>query len=263
MLSLPSAPESPGSRSTTTGSARSPSAARDAACVHAHPASPRRSAGCAAYTQTPAPSPRPRACRSPYPGTGAARGGADWAARSPPLPACPEAASSRARWRPQPPRRWGSPPARSARCACCHSWPDPWDWGQFDPPKTRLAQRGVAGLPGEIHAAHFVAALRQHRPDFLKDAPLHPALVSAVHRGVVAKLLGQRVPLAAAAHDEDDAIERLALIDARAAGVRLRIVFAQDRLDEIGPEIVGNIPNRWQRLRRRFAFGHPWLLERG
>ena len=47
----------------------------------------------------------------------------------------------------------------------------------------------------------------QYGPNPLQDAFLCPALKPAMHSGVVAKLLGQFVPLTTGSHLKDDAVE--------------------------------------------------------
>jgi hypothetical protein len=77
-------------------------------------------------------------------------------------------------------------------------------------------------------------------------------------RAIVAELLGQLVPLAAAAEAEDDPVEGGSQVDARPAAVllgRRRGVFQEDRLDPF-PEAVGSFPDGRQRLDITLRPGH-------
>lgn len=78
----------------------------------------------------------------------------------------------------------------------------------FFPPEPGLAQHPVGRLPLPVHRPELVARLDQHCPDLLEDPVPAPPLEPAVHRAVVAELLGELVPLAAAAEAEDDPVER-------------------------------------------------------
>jgi hypothetical protein len=120
----------------------------------------------------------------------------------------------------------------------------------FFPPEPGLAQPPVGRLPFPLDLAQLVALLDQQGPDLLEDAVAAPPLEPAVHRAIVAILLGQLVPLAAAAEAEDDAVEGRPPVDPAPATVllgRRRGVFEQDRLDPL-PEGVGDLPDRLQRL---------------
>src|SRR5437867_554784 len=264
MTSCCSEPESHDICSATPACAPPPNAAPDVACVLSHQAFPRRCGGCAARTRKPAPPPRRWDYRIPCPGTNAVSVRLPgWAARRRSLPACPGESCSRARWRPR-----HAPPAarrrlRPAGCVCSRVCRDLSGWGRHDPPKTRLAQCGVGALPGPIDGSKFVAGFEQFCPDALQHAIGDPALEGAMNRSIVSKLFGQMVPLASAAHLINDAVQRLALVDARPAGVRLGIEFVQGWNNDLVPEFVGTIPDRRQRFHRSFASCHPWLLERG
>jgi hypothetical protein len=116
-------------------------------------------------------------------------------------------------------------------------------------------------LPVPLDGFKVVAGFDQLSPDALEDAAGDPTLKSAVDRGVVAELAGQMVPLTPAAHLEDDAVQRLALVDAWPTGARLGIEFGEGRENEVVPELVGTPPDRRQRFHRSFVSCHPWLLE--
>jgi hypothetical protein len=120
----------------------------------------------------------------------------------------------------------------------------------FSPPEPGPAQPPVGRLPLPLDLAQLVALLDQESPDLLEDAVSAPPLEPAVHRTVVAILLGQSVPLAAAAEAEDDAVEGRAPIDPIPAAVLLGRrwgVLQQDRLDPF-PQFVGDLPDRLQGL---------------
>src|SRR5947209_6184905 len=88
----------------------------------------------------------------------------------------------------------------------------------FFPPEPGLAQGPVGALPVPVNRAEFGALLDQQGPDAAEDPVLAPALEPALDGAVIAELLGEPVPLAAAAHAEDDAIDSLAPVGAFAAG---------------------------------------------
>jgi hypothetical protein len=115
----------------------------------------------------------------------------------------------------------------------------------FSPPGPGLAQPTVGRLPLPLDLAQLVALLDQQGPDLLEDAVAAPSLEPAVHRAVVAELLGELVPLAAATETEDDPVERRPPVDPLAAAVALRRrrgVLPEDRLDPL-PEGIGDFPD--------------------
>jgi hypothetical protein len=116
----------------------------------------------------------------------------------------------------------------------------------FFPPEPGFAQHPVSGLPFPVHSAKFVAGFHQYRPNPLEDAVSAPALEPTVNRAVVAKVLGQFVPLAAAAEAEDDAIDGFSPVDSRAPSLgawRRRRIFQKKRLNPL-PEFVVDFPDR-------------------
>src|SRR5215472_12161760 len=70
----------------------------------------------------------------------------------------------------------------------------------FFPPETGFAHGPVRTLPPPVDLAKLGAVLDQQGPDAAKDAVAAPALKPAVDGTVVAKLLGELVPLATTAH---------------------------------------------------------------
>src|SRR5208337_4191600 len=74
----------------------------------------------------------------------------------------------------------------------------------FFPPEAGLAQHRVGRLPLPLHPAEFVTLGDQDRPDSLEDPCCSPALEPVVDSALGSVPLGQLVPLAAAAHPEDD-----------------------------------------------------------
>jgi hypothetical protein len=71
---------------------------------------------------------------------------------------------------------------------------------------------------------------------------LAPLLEVPVHGAVVAKRLGQVVPLAAGPQPEDDAIEDAPEIHPPMPLGLGKIVFVQNRLDK-RPDLIGNLPD--------------------
>src|SRR5208337_202184 len=260
MLSWRNAPESPGTRSTTSRHARLSTAAPDVSFGHVDPASPRRSAGCAECTP-PQLSPRDRAdCRTPCPDTGVGASVPDRDAPRSPRRWSRRATARRARWpRPAPPREFRLR-HRQSGCVSCRFSPDPWGWGRCVPPKTRLAHEAVGRLPGPGHSVQTFAVSHQHAPDFIEDALDDPALHGAMNRRIIAELFGQMVPLAAAAQVVDDAVERRAEIDAFAPRGGGRVQRLNHRRDDIDPEIVRTFPDCVDGLEIPLGTGHPWLL---
>src|SRR3954462_956070 len=125
----------------------------------------------------------------------------------------------------------------------------------FFPPEPGLAQHRVGALPLPLHPAEFVALGDQHRPDLLEDAAPDPALEPVVDGALGAEPLGELVPLAAAAHPEDDPVEHLPPVGDPAAGGLLGPELLEDRLDP-PPELIGDLPDRAKRLASRLAAGH-------
>jgi hypothetical protein len=115
----------------------------------------------------------------------------------------------------------------------------------FFPPEPGLAQHPVGGLPFPVHSAEFVARFHKYRPNPLEDAVSAPALEPTMNRTIVAKMLGQLVPLTAAAEAENDAIDGFSPVDSRAPslGVRRWRIFPKKRLNSL-PMFVVDFPNR-------------------
>src|SRR5487761_845018 len=234
--------------SATPTSVLPPSAAPDTFSRAWGPVSLHRCDECARHSHA---RPRPCArldCHSLCPATGAVDAPA-WAAGVPRRwhQVLPLTAWYRARW----PQRSRWPAGR--RCApptdsfWCHSCPDPWGWGQSDPPQTRLAQHAIGGLPVPVDPAEGVALLHQYRPEALEDALRTPALEGAMDRAIARKLPRELVPLHPAAHPVDDRIQGRAGINAGAAGPFGRIELREDGRDS-GPQVIRRPPDRRQRL---------------
>src|SRR5205823_10181429 len=79
----------------------------------------------------------------------------------------------------------------------------------FFPPEPGLAQHRVRRLPLPLHPAEFVTLGGQNRPDPLHDPRFGPPLKPVVDGALGPVSLGQLVPLAAAAHAENDRVEHL------------------------------------------------------
>src|SRR5208337_127278 len=94
----------------------------------------------------------------------------------------------------------------------------------FFPPEAGLAQHRVGRLPLPLHPAEFVP-------------------------------LGQLVPLAAAAHPEDDRIQHFPPIGDLPPSRFLGPEVQEDRLDP-PPQLVGDFPDRTQRFASRLPADH-------
>jgi hypothetical protein len=106
------------------------------------------------------------------------------------------------------------------------------------PQKTGLPHRSVSRLPLEVHSAKLFASLDQLLPDEIWDAKLDPPLEGAMHGGVIRKLFGHPVPLAAASHSEDDRVQGGALVYAGTPRFPWWVVLGEDRFDLL-PQLVG------------------------
>jgi hypothetical protein len=62
---------------------------------------------------------------------------------------------------------------------------------------------------------------------------------------IIAEFRGKVVPLAAGTGAIDDPVERLALVNPRAAHPRRRIIDSQNALHRL-PKLVGHVPDRWK-----------------
>jgi len=143
-------------------------------------------------------------------------------------------------------------------CVLRHSLPCPWGLGQYNPPKTRLAHSGIGRLPFEIYTAKFGTVGNKSRPNFVEQATLRPSLKCAMNRTVVWKILGQPVPLTAAAHTKNNRIHRCSLVDSTASCVFGRVEFS-DNWFYVVPQFIRRVPNCWQRLYFTF-FSHLRIL---
>ena len=122
-----------------------------------------------------------------------------------------------------------------------------------DEPRRRHAQTTTIDEPRLVDQLPLVHFCRRRKWIRSEDAVAAPAAEPAVGGGVVAQLLGQSVPLAAAAQAEDDGVEHAPPVGPGPAGRLGRGVGQQDRLDP-PPEFVGDLPDGVERLGGR----HPW-----
>src|SRR3954447_11513323 len=125
----------------------------------------------------------------------------------------------------------------------------------FFPPEPGLAQHRIRRLPLPLHAAEFVTLGGQDRPDPLHDPRIGPTLKPVVDGALGPESLGQLVPLAAAAHPEDDRVEHRSPIGDLPSGRLLGPELRENGLDPL-PQLIGDFPNRTQRLASRFPAGH-------
>jgi hypothetical protein len=58
-----------------------------------------------------------------------------------------------------------------------------------------------------MHRGEFFTMVDQERPEFVEDAFVFPAFEGAMHRGIVAELFWQMVPLAAGSGAIDDPVQ--------------------------------------------------------
>jgi len=176
-----------------------------------------------------------------------------WHQASPPTTWC------RGHWQRQQPRLTARRQPRPKGCVLPRFSHDPWGLARHDPPKTRLAHHRIGCLPLPVYAAQFLAIGNQHRPYLIQHTQAYPPLKSAVHGAVVGKLLGQMVPLTAAAHAEDDCVQRRPWVDSLAAGVFGRVVSIDDWFYLV-PQFIRYLPNRWQCFNFFSFSGHLRLL---
>jgi hypothetical protein len=132
----------------------------------------------------------------------------------------------------------------------------------FFPPEPGLAQARVGGLPLPVHPSQFVARRSEDPPDPLHDAAGGPALEPVVDGALGPELAGELVPLAAAAHPEDDAVEHLSPVGDPPPGRLLGPELPEDGLDLL-PERVGDLPDGRQWLGLRLSLGLRLPLGRG
>ena len=100
----------------------------------------------------------------------------------------------------------------------------------FLPPETGFAQTAIDRLPLPGDATQLIAFFQQDRPQLDENSIFHPALKPPMNRAVIAKHLGQMIPLAPGTHPEDDAVDGIAKVNTASTG-RLRwIGFGQNRL---------------------------------
>ena len=103
--------------------------------------------------------------------------------------------------------------------------------------------------PSSSHSAARTAQIRSMNPAC--GPPLEPVVDGALGP----ESLGQLVPLAAAAHPEDDRVEHLPPVGNPAAGRLLGPEVQEDRLDP-PPQVIGDFPDRPQRFASGFGAGH-------
>ncbi len=118
-----------------------------------------------------------------------------------------------------------------------------------------LAQCRVGRLPFPLHPAKFVTHGGLVCPDPLDDSRLGPALEPVVDGALGPASPEQLVALAAAAHPEDDRVERLPPIGELTPGQLLGPEGEEIWLDP-QPQLFGDFPDRAQRLTSRLPADH-------
>jgi len=259
MLSYHSVQGSHGTCSTRQVFVPPPTGGQEVSCGHAHQAFPHQYGEYAAHTHVAVSYPSRSDCHSPCPDTnaganlllsGAARLPlprsllrAVWYHAHSPLPQLPQA---------------GRRLLRRGYCVLRRFLPCPWGLARYGPPKTRLAHGGIGRLPTEIYPTKFLAFGHKSRPYLVEQATLRPSLKCAMYGTVVGEVLGQLVPLTAAAHAKDYRIQRTMRVDAAAPGVLGRIEFLDNWFYGV-PQFFRHVPNRRQRLYVTF-FSHLCIL---
>src|SRR5713101_9407064 len=112
----------------------------------------------------------------------------------------------------------------------------------FFPPEAGLAELSIRRLPVPLDTAEFIAFGDQYLPDALHHAPCAPALEPVMHRAFRAELAWQLVPLAPAAHAENNSVEGAPPIGMFAPGGLAWPKGTQDRKDSL-PQFIGNLPD--------------------
>ena len=224
----------PGICSTIRACAQQPSGALCDAFAPFYRAFPRRSGGCVAYDRVRPPRPDRWDCRIPCPSTDVAVSFSSAPVVRPLSTRWFVArACSRGRWpRPRPRQAVRLWPRRLCYVSCPVSR-DPWGSDRQGPPKTRLAHGAVGTLPFPVDATQFFAVLYEHSPDALDDTFANPSLHGAVNTAVVAKFLGQMIPLATTAHPKNDAVQCRAQCSSWPAGFRRRVQLVEDGLNNV------------------------------
>src|SRR3954471_7464053 len=113
----------------------------------------------------------------------------------------------------------------------------------FSPPEPGLAQHRVGRLPFPIDSAELVALGDELGPDPPEDPAGGPPLEPVVDGALGPESLGQLVPLAAAAHPEDDRVDHRPPVGDLSPGRLLGPEVPEDRLDP-PPQVIGDLPDR-------------------
>lgn len=225
-----------------------PNGGRDISCVPRYPTFLRRSAECEVRSCDRLPLADRSDCHRLCPGINSVAHRRSLLGVRPQWPqVLPPTAWYRGRWPRRQPPLTGRHRPRPKGCVLPRFSHGLWGLARYSPPKTRLAHRRIGCLPLPVYAAKFLTIFDQRCPDPVQDAQLYPALEGAVDGAVVGKFFGQLVPLAAAAHTEDDSVQCRPRIDAFAASVFRRIVLVDNR-SYLVPQFVRYLPDRWQCL---------------
>ena len=118
-----------------------------------------------------------------------------------------------------------------------------------------FAHRRIGRLPLPLDAVQSLASEQQLVPDIVEDAQGAPGLEMPMHGAVVAKLLGQLVPLTARAKPVEDTVQDRTQRHALSIPRVLGILAFQNPRDDL-PDIVRNAPDGgfWLRfVRNRHA----------
>src|SRR6266545_2006647 len=262
----PSSRNAPAARGTSTATRTSAPPPNDVACdpsIGRTTSSPHRSGGCGDYSPLRLP-PRDRGgCRTPCPGSGSAPPPSDPVARPRSPRSSPSRAAVRRRW----PRRSRHPAARRRRRSAGSSWSLSYR-GRWDscpslfPPNRALPRHASAACHCQSTPPSSSHAAGEDPPDPLHDAAGGPALEPVVDGALGPELAGELVPLAAAAHPEDDAIEHLSPVGDPPSGRLLGPELPEDGLDLL-PERVRDLPDGRQWLGLRLSLGLRLPLGRG
>ena len=224
----------------------------------AHFCLPRRSTGgCARRTRPPRPPHARSGCRTPCPGTGAAPPRRGRAARPRSPRSSPSSSFCSTTLAPAITTPSGPPSPSVSRLFLVPFLPAVGGvLARLFPPNRALPSIASAALPLPLHPAEFVALGDQHRPDLLEDAALRPS--AGTSRG---RCSWGRTRSGSWSHWQPLRIRKMIPLSVlRQWAARRPVGFLGQNSLRIGsirsPQLVGDLPDRAQRLAASLAAGH-------
>ena len=118
-------------------------------------------------------------------------------------------------------------------------------------PEAGFAQTPIHCLPLPLDAGQRITFFQQNGPQLDENRIVHPALKPPMNRAIIAKYLGQMIPLTPRAQPKNNAVDGLTKVNTAPTGRRGWLGWGQNQLQAF-PGRSGDFPDRFQGNRNRF-----------